>query len=74
MLKEADAGVKPVELCRRHGIPETTDYNWKAKFRGMTVSDAQLSMELEQENNKFKKLLAESMFDKAALQDLLSRK
>ncbi|MFY3535589.1 transposase [Achromobacter denitrificans] len=51
-----------------------TYYNWKAKFGGMTVSDAQRLKELEQENNKLKKLLAESMLDKAALQDLLSRK
>ncbi|WP_412784025.1 IS3 family transposase [Bordetella holmesii] len=74
VLKEADAGAKPAELCRKHGISEATYYNWKAKFGGMTVSDAQRLKELEQENNKLKKLLAESMLDKAALQDLLSRK
>ena len=73
MLKEADAGAMPAELCRKHGISEATHYNWKAKFGGMTVSDAQLLKELEQENNRLKKLLAESMLDKAALQDLLSR-
>ena len=73
MLKEAEAGAKVAELCRKHGISEAT-YNWKAKFGGMTVSDAQRLKELEQENNKLKKLLAESMLDKAALQDLLSRK
>jgi putative transposase len=72
VLKEADAGAKPAELCRKHGISEATYYNWKAKFGGMTVSDAQRLKELE--NNKLKKLLAESMLDKAALQDLLGRK
>ncbi|CAB3663105.1 IS3 family transposase ISSme1 [Achromobacter kerstersii] len=75
VLKEAEAGAKVAELCRKHGISEATYYyNWKAKFGGMTVSDAQRLKELEQENNKLKKLLAESMLDKAALQDLLSRK
>ncbi len=74
LLKEAEAGAKVAELCRKHGISEATYYNWKAKFGGMTVSDAQQLKELEQENNKLKKLLAESMLDKAALQDLLSRK
>lgn len=73
VLKEAEAGAKVAELCRKHGISEATYYNWKAKFGGMTVSDAQRLKELEQENNKLK-LLAESMLDKAALQDLLSRK
>ncbi|WP_185715950.1 transposase, partial [Burkholderia sp. Bp9004] len=48
--------------------------NWKAKFGGMTVSEAQRLKELEQENNKLKRLLAESMLDNAALKDLLARK
>ncbi|KAK77155.1 transposase, partial [Bordetella holmesii] len=47
VLKEADAGAKPAELCRKHGISEATYYNWKAKFGGMTVSDAQRLKELE---------------------------
>ncbi|ELP3490091.1 IS3 family transposase [Pseudomonas aeruginosa] len=76
VLKEADAGAKPAELCRKHGISEATYYNWKAKFGGMTVSDAQRlkELELELENNKLKKLLAESMLDKAALQGSLRPK
>ena len=62
-------------MCiRDNGVSKATYYNWKAKFEGMTVSDAQRLKELEQENNKLKKLLAESMLDKASLPDLLSRK
>ena len=72
--KEAEAGAKVADLCRKHGVSKATYYNWKAKFEGMTVSDAQRLKELEQENNKLKKLLAESMLDKASLPDLLSRK
>ncbi|WP_337688488.1 transposase [Mycetohabitans sp. B46] len=72
VLREGEAGLKPTELCRKHGILEATYYNWKAKFGGMTVSDAQRLK--EQENNKLKRLLAESMLDNAALKKLLSRK
>ena len=74
VLKEADAGVKVVELCRKYGISDATYYNWKAKFGGMTVSDAQRLRALETENVKLKRLLAESMLDNAALKDVLGRK
>src|SRR5438132_2330563 len=67
VLKEAEAGAKTKELCRRHGISETTFYNWKAKYAVMTVSEARRLKELEQENAKLKRLLTETEFDKAAL-------
>ena len=73
VLKEAEAGAKTKDLCRRHGISEATFYNWKAKY-GMTVSEARRLKELEQENAKLKRLLAEAELDKAALKDLLGRK
>jgi putative transposase len=72
--KEAEAGAKAKELCRRHGIAEATFYNWKAKYAGMTVSDLRRLKELESENAKLKRLLAEAELDKAALKDLLERK
>jgi len=74
VLKEADAGAKVSELCRKHGISDATFYNWKAKFGGMTVSDAQRLKALEAENAKLKRLLAESMLDNAALKDVVGRK
>jgi putative transposase len=74
VLKEAEAGARTKELCRKHGISEATFYNWKAKYSGMTVSEARRLKELEAENAKLKKLLAESELDKAALKDLLNRK
>ncbi|KWH40545.1 transposase [Burkholderia stagnalis] len=74
ILKEAEAGLKPAELCRKLGISEATYYNWKAKFGGMTVSEAQRLKDLEQENSKLKRLLAKSMLDNAASKDLLARK
>lgn len=74
VLKEAEAGAKTKDLCRRHGISEPTFYNWKAKFAGMTVSEARRLKDLEQENAKLKRLLADAELDKAALKDLLHRK
>lgn len=74
VLKEAEAGAKIADLCRKHGISDATYYNWKAKFGGMTVSDAQRLKALEAENSKLKRLLAESLLDNAALKDVLGRK
>jgi putative transposase len=74
VLKEAEAGAKTRELCRKHGISEPTFYNWKAKYAGMTVSEARRLKELEAENAKLKKLLAEAELDKSALKELLNRK
>jgi putative transposase len=74
VLKEAEAGMKVAEVCRKHGISDATYYNWKAKFSGMTVSEAQRLKQLESENARLKKLLAESMLDIAALKDVVGRK
>ena len=74
VLKEADAGAKTKELCRRHGISEATFYNWRSKYGGMTVSEAKRLKELELENARLKRLLADAELDKAALKDLLGRK
>ena len=62
--------LQPNALPATHGISEPTFYNWKAKYGGMTVSEARRLRELEAENAKFKKLLAEAEFDKTALKDL----
>jgi putative transposase len=74
VLKESEAGAKTKELCRRHGVSEATFYNWKAKYAGMTVSEARRLRELEAENGKLKRLLADAELEKAALKDLLGRK
>jgi putative transposase len=74
VLKEAESGAKAKDLCRKHGISEPTFYNWKAKYGGMTASDARRLKDLETENGKLKRLLAEAELDKAALKDLLGRK
>ena len=74
VLKEVEVGMKVAEVCRKYGISEATYYNWKAKFGGMTVSDAQRLKALESENAKLKRLLAESMLDIGALKDVIGRK
>lgn len=74
VLREHEAGAKPGDLARKHGISEATLYNWKAKFGGMDVSDAKRLRSLEDENGKLKRLLADAMLDNAALKDLLSKK
>jgi putative transposase len=74
VLREADAGAKTKDLCRKYGISEPTFYNWKAKYGSMTISDARRLKDLESENSRLKRLLAESELDKAALKDLLGRK
>ncbi len=74
VLREHEAGAKPADLARKHGISEATLYNWKAKYGGLGVSEARRLRGLEDENRKLKKLLAESMLDNAALKELLSKK
>jgi putative transposase len=74
VLKEHELGAKTADLCRKHGISEATFYNWKSKFGGMDVSEAKRLKQLESENGKLKRLLADALLDNAALKDLLSKK
>jgi putative transposase len=73
-LREADAGLPIKELCRKHGFSEPSYYGWKAKFGGMSVSDAQRLKGLESENAKLKKLLANSMLEIDAMREVLKGK
>ncbi|OFB79797.1 transposase [Pseudomonas aeruginosa] len=63
VLKQAEAGVPVKELCRRHGFSDASFYTWRAKFGGMTVADAKRLKDLELENSRLKKLLAEAHLD-----------
>lgn len=73
ILKEAEAGAKKQEICRRHGVSEQTFYRWRSKYGGMQVSEARKLKGLEAENRKLKQLLADAHLDNAALQELLSK-
>jgi putative transposase len=74
ILKEHEAGASVPDLSRRHGIAENTIYRWKSKFGGMELSEAKRLRELQQENLRLKKLLAEAELDKAALKELVQGK
>ena len=74
VLKEQEAGMPTVEVCRRHGVSPATFYKWKSKFGGMEVSEAKRLRSLEDENAKLKKLLAEAMLDIAVLKDIAGKK
>jgi putative transposase len=74
ILREHEAGAKTADLARKHGVSEATLYNWKARYGGMDVSQAKRLKQLEDENGKLKKLLAEQMLDAAAMRELLSKK
>ena len=74
ILREQEAGGVVKEIIRRHGISEQSFYRWKARYGGMEVSEARRLRELEAENAKLKRLLAEAHLDNAALKDVLGRK
>ena len=74
VLREHEAGAKAADLARKHGVSEATLYNWKAKYGGMDVSDAKRLRQLEDENAKLKKLLADQMLEALALRELLGKK
>jgi putative transposase len=73
-LREADAGIAVQALCRKYGFGESTYYAWKAKFGGMSVSEAQRLKSLEGENTKLKKLLANAMLEIDAIREVLRGK
>ena len=74
ILKEHEAGVAAAELSRRHGVSEQSIYRWKAKYGGMEVSDAKRLKELEEENRRLKRMVADLSLDKQMLQDVISKK
>jgi len=74
ILHEQESGSKPADVCRKHGVSEATFYKWKAKLGGMDVFDARRLRQLEEENARLKKLLADAMLDNAVLKDVASKK
>jgi putative transposase len=74
ILKEADAGMKVEDVCRKHGISNATYYNWKSKYGGMEASDIKRIKELEEENAKLKKLFADVSLENHAMKELFAKK
>jgi len=73
-LKQAEAGVPIAELCRKGGFSNVAFYRWRRRYGGMEVPEMRRVRELEAENAKLKKLLAESLLDAEALKVALGRK
>ena len=74
VLRQVESGQKVKDVIREHGISEQTYYRWQSKYGGMTVSDAKRLKQLETENRRLKKLVADLSLDKQMLQEVLDRK
>jgi len=75
LLQQAEKGeITIAELCRAQDVSETTFYKWRQKFGGLQVNEAKRLRELEQENSRLKKLLAEAVLDNAILKEVLQKK
>ncbi len=73
-LREVEAGIPVKEMCRKHGFSEASYYLWRSKFGGMSVPDAKRLKELETENGRLKKLLAEQVLENEVIKDALRKK
>ena len=73
-LKQAETGTRVEEVCRKMGISEATFYNWKKKFGGMGVTELRRLRQLEDENQRLKKLVADLSLDKEMLQEVIKKK
>ena len=74
ILKEADAGMKVKDLCRKYGMSDATYYKWKSKYGGMEASDLKRVRELEDENAKLKRMYADLAFENTAMKDVIAKK
>lgn len=74
LLKQAEAGVSVQELCRKHGVSQWTFYRWRSKFGGMAVPDARRLREVEEENRRLKRLVADQALDVQMLKEALAKK
>ncbi len=73
ILKQHEAGVKTADLCREHGISDATFYNWKSKYGGLDVSEAQRLRQMEGENRRLKQLVADLSLDREALKAVIRK-
>lgn len=73
-LRQAEQGTSVQEVCRKMGISDNTFYNWKKKYGGLMPSELKKLKQLEEENNRLKKLVADLSLDKEMLQEVLRKK
>jgi len=74
ILREAEAGKSVAQVCREHGVSEFSFYRWRNKFGGMDVSEARRLRELEAENARLKRIVAQQALDIDAIKELLRKK
>lgn len=74
ILKEAEAGMKVADLCRKHGISDVTFYKWRSKYGGLEISEARRLRQLEEENQRLKRLVAEQALDMQVLKEVVGKK
>jgi putative transposase len=74
ILKEAEAGAKIADLCRRYGFSEQTYYRWKSKYGGLDINEARRLKQLEEENRRLKKAVADLTLDNQILKEISSKK
>jgi putative transposase len=73
-LRQAETGTRVAEVCRKMGISEMTFYRWKRKYGGLGVSELRRLRQLEEENKRLNRMVADLTLDKQMLQDALSKK
>jgi len=73
LLKEAEAGRKVSDICREQGISNNTFYQWRSKFGGMEASDIRRLKELQEENEKLKRMYADMALENRAIKDLFGK-
>ena len=74
VLRQAEEGTAIAEVCRKAGVSEATFYKWRKKFGGLMPSEMKRLKQLEEENGKLKKIVADLSLDKEMLQDVIKRK
>ncbi len=74
ILKEVESGTSVTEVCRKYGVSEQTVYRWRNRYGGLETSELQRLRELETENARLKKIVAQQVLDIDALKDLVSKK
>ena len=74
ILRQAEEGTAVAEVCRKSGISDATFYAWRKKYAGLMPSEMKRLRQLEEENGKLKRIVADLSLDKAMLQDVISRK
>jgi putative transposase len=74
VVKQGEEGVPVAEICRKAGISQATYFNWRKKYAGLMPSEMKRLRELEEENNRLKRIVADLTLDREMLQDVIKRK